>query len=50
MFYHRMYTQSNCVSTSISGQNNFNLKVEAANFGYQSAILQDVTVKNIHFS
>ena len=29
-----MYTQNNCVSTPILGQNNLNLKVEAANFGY----------------
>jgi hypothetical protein len=50
MFYHRRYTQNNCVSTPILGQNNFTLKVEAAYFGYQSATLHHVTAKNMHFS
>ena len=49
MFYPRMYTQNNCLSTHILGQNNFNLKVEALNCGYQSATLSDITAKNIHF-
>lgn len=50
MFYHRMYTQNNCMSTPILGQNNFNLKAEASNFGYQSVTLHDVTSQNVHFN